>query len=90
MQLEDMIERNLDIPEPSPPDAIAKQYKRGWAFYGVDVDPRQLSTKAKRINITVPEGALYLIDRAAKKANTNRSSFLYEAALAKIESLGSE
>ena len=87
MQLEDMIERKLEIAEPSSPESIAKQFKKGWVFYGVDVDPQQLSTKAKRINITVPEGALYLIDRAAKRENTNRSSFLYEAALSKIDSL---
>ena len=85
LQLEDMIERNQDLPEPSSPEDIARQYKRGWAFYGIDVDLKQLSTKARRINITIPEGVLYLIDRAAKKSHSNRSAFLTEAALSKIQ-----
>jgi len=83
LQLEDMIKRNLDLPKPSSIEDFMNDYP-GWAFVGVEVDPQQLSTKAKRINITVPEGALYLIDRAAEKAHTNRSAFLYESALARI------
>ena len=80
MQLEDMIERKLDLPEPSPPEELAraKEFK-GWMFVGVDVDPQQLSTKAKRINITIPEGVLYMVDRAAAKSHTTRSAFLTDA-----------
>ena len=85
LQLEDMIERNLELPDPSPPEKLAKKY-RGWMFVGLDVDPQQLSTKAKRINVTIPEGVLYMIDRAAEKSHTNRSAFLTEAALTKIKS----
>lgn len=84
LQLEDMIERKQDLPEPSPPEDIAKRFKKGWVFYGVDVEPQQLSTKTKRINITIPEGVLYLIDRAAEKSHSNRSAFITDAALSKI------
>jgi predicted RNase H-like HicB family nuclease len=84
MQLEDMIDRGLDVPDPSAPDAVAEQFP-GWALAAVEVDPRQLSKKAKRVNVTIPEGVLYLIDREAKKVHSNRSAFLTEAALMKIQ-----
>jgi len=84
LQLEDMIDRNLELPEPSVPEDFLAEFS-GWAYVGINVDPQQLSTKAKRINITIPEGALYLIDRATEKAHTNRSAFLYESALSRIQ-----
>ncbi len=84
LQLEDLIERKQALPEPSPPEDIAKQYGKGWVLVGVEVDPQQLSTKAIRINVTIPEGALYMIDRAAEESHLNRSAFLTEAALQKI------
>ena len=68
LQLQDMIDRKLELPNPSAPEALAKKY-RGWMFVGIDVDPQQLSTKARRINITIPEGALYMIDRAADRTD---------------------
>lgn len=56
-----------------------------WAF--VDIDLSQMSGKAKRINITMPERVLSLIDLYAKNhAIKNRSSFLADAALSYMES----
>lgn len=56
-----------------------------WAF--VDIDLSQISGKAKRINITMPERVLSLIDLYAKNhAIKNRSSFLADAALNYMES----
>ncbi|HAT1130579.1 TPA: type II toxin-antitoxin system HicB family antitoxin [Legionella pneumophila] len=56
-----------------------------WAF--VDIDLSQISGKAKRINITMPERVLSLIDLYAKNhAIKNRSSFLADAALSYMES----
>ena len=81
MQLEDMIERKLDLPEPSLPEELAKAKEfKGWMFVGVEVDPQQLSTKAKRINVTIPQGVLYMVDKAAKRNHTTRSAFLTDAA----------
>jgi hypothetical protein len=55
-----------------------------WAF--IDIDLSQISGKAKRINITMPERVLNLIDLYAKShAIKNRSSFLADAALSYIE-----
>ena len=56
-----------------------------WAF--VDIDLSQISGKAKRINITMPELVLSLIDLYAKNHSIkNRSSFLADAALSYMES----
>jgi hypothetical protein len=56
-----------------------------WAF--IDIDLSQISGKAKRINITIPERVLSLIDLYAKNhAIKNRSSFLADAALSYMES----
>jgi len=55
-----------------------------WAF--VEVDLSQISGKAKRVNISMPERILNLIDLFAKNhAIKNRSSFLTDAALSYIE-----
>ncbi|KTD62663.1 type II toxin-antitoxin system HicB family antitoxin [Legionella shakespearei] len=55
-----------------------------WAF--IDIDLSQISGKAKRINITMPERVLSLIDLYAKNhAIKNRSSFLADAALSYME-----
>ena len=51
-----------------------------WAL--IDVDLAQLSGKVKRINITIPEHVLNLIDLYSKShAIKNRSAFLANAAL---------
>ncbi len=56
-----------------------------WAF--IDIDLSQISGKAKRINITMPERVLSLIDLYAKNhAIKNRSSFLSDAALSYMDS----
>ena len=56
-----------------------------WAF--VDIDLSQISGKAKRVNITLPERILNLIDLYGKShAIKNRSAFLTDAALSYMES----
>ena len=55
-----------------------------WAF--VDIDLSLISGKAKRVNITIPERVLSLIDLYAKSHTIkNRSSFLTDAALSYME-----
>ncbi len=63
-----------------------ESYRDGvWAF--VDVDLSQISGKAKRVNITLPERVLNLIDLYSRShAVKNRSSFLADAALSYIDS----
>ena len=51
-----------------------------WAF--VDVDLSKLSTKAERINITMPSYVLTRVDAFAESRHETRSGFLARAALA--------
>lgn len=71
------------VPAVNEVDFFLKQdeYKDGiWAL--VEIDLSQLSGKAKRINITLPEKILNLIDLYAKNhAIKNRSALLADAAM---------
>jgi len=56
-----------------------KEYKGGtWAL--VDVDLSRLDSKVKRINITMTERVIALIDEEAKREGETRSGFLAKAA----------
>ena len=62
-----------------------KDYEDGiWAL--IDIDLTQISGKAKRVNITLPERILNLIDLYGKNHSIkNRSVFLADAALSYME-----
>lgn len=62
-----------------------EDYKHGvWAI--IEIDLTEISGKAKRINITIPERVLNLIDLYIKShAVKNRSSFLTDVALCYID-----
>ncbi len=85
--LEGLLMDNESIPASTTVDHWInnKKYQDGvWAF--VDIDLSQISGKAKRINITMPERVLSLIDLYAKNHSIkNRSSFLADAALSYME-----
>lgn len=84
-QLEKMATKRQALPKPSHPEEVIKRLEKGWICYGIDIEPHHFLTKAKRINITVPEGVLHTIDQEAKKRHQNRSAFLAEAALSAAE-----
>lgn len=50
----------------------------------VDIDVSRIAGPAVRINITIPRRDLEIIDAAAKRAGSNRSSFLRDSALQAI------
>ena len=50
-----------------------------WALVGVDLS--KLASKAKRINITLPERVLALVDEQAKREGESRSGLLARAVL---------
>ncbi|QBR83836.1 type II toxin-antitoxin system HicB family antitoxin [Legionella israelensis] len=85
--LEGLLLDNESIPVGSSMDSWVdnEEFKEGvWAF--VDIDLSQISGKAKRVNITIPERVLNLIDLYAKSHSIkNRSSFLADAALSYME-----
>ena len=84
LQLEDILERGGELPEPRSPVDFMDEYP-GWSLTSVAVDPQQLSNKAVRINITMPEGLLYAVDIAAKGQRMKRSAFLAQAAAEKLK-----
>ena len=51
----------------------------------VDLSKIALSGKPVRLNVSIPERAVALIDRAAKRAGMSRSGFLTTAALTYAE-----
>ena len=60
-----------------------RDYEDGvWAL--VDVDISKLSSKAKRVNITVPERVLAIVDEAAAREGETRSGLLARAALSYV------
>lgn len=62
---------------------VGDSYKDGiWAL--VDVDISKLSSRAKRINITVPERVLAIVDEAAAREGETRSGLLARAALSYV------
>lgn len=70
------------IPEPGLIENHKKnhQYDNGvWAI--VTIDLAELSGKAKRVNITVPERFLHQLDHFAKKKGESRSGLFVSAAM---------
>ena len=59
-------------------------YKGGiWALVNVDIS--KLSSKTKRINITLPAPVLAILDEAAAREGETRSGLLARAALSYVE-----
>ncbi len=75
-----------DMPPPSPLDVIARrpEIKDAVPFL---VELKEPSDKVIRINITVPERVLNLIDAAAAPMGGNRSAFMVIAAEEKARTL---
>ncbi len=68
------------IPTPSHIDIhkINTEYQNGiWAL--IEVDISKLSLKSKRINITMPERLIRVVDQYAKKYGSSRSGLLTQA-----------
>ena len=82
LHLEGLLEDGEPLPEPSPIEALRQrpEYANGiWAL--IDVDLSRISGRARRINITLPERVLRIIDEAAKRSGESRSGYLARAAL---------
>lgn len=80
--LEGMLADGDPIPEQTPIAEHQKDpaFKDGtWAL--VEVDLSHLSGEVRRINVSLPERILAIIDRAAKEEGESRSGFLAHAAL---------
>ena len=70
------------IPQPSQIETHkdAPDYKDGiWALVSVDLS--EISGKAKRVNVTIPQRFLQQFDKFAKKRGESRSGFIVSAAM---------
>ncbi len=86
--LEDRIDAGQAPPPPSKLDELRRRKVwRGWTWAVVDVDLTKLSTKAVRLNITLPDRLLHTIDAYAERHGETRSGFLARAAM---EAMASE
>lgn len=69
------------IPGPSAPEAWAGQENFEGGFWMlVDIDLSKVSSKAIRLNISLPESLVHRIDAMAKEDNLPRSALLATAA----------
>jgi len=75
-------DRTDAIPRPSALADLSKLKKYAkWTWALVNVDLSKVSTKAARINITIPDRLLSAIDDYAKVHGETRSGFLTRAAV---------
>ena len=83
--LDVMVEDGMPIPLPctEPPQDLG----RNELLVAIEVDLSKiaLSGKPVRLNVSIPERAVALIDRAVKRAGMSRSGFLTTAALTYAE-----
>ncbi|MET0256511.1 MAG: type II toxin-antitoxin system HicB family antitoxin [Luteibacter sp.] len=86
LYLEDAIEGGTIPPKAS---LLAELRSRpdfqGWTWALANVDLSKLSTKAVRVNITVPDRLLSAIDAYAERHGETRSGFLTRAAMEAME-----
>ncbi|MDT8376498.1 MAG: type II toxin-antitoxin system HicB family antitoxin [Mariprofundaceae bacterium] len=80
--IEHLIESGEAISEPKSIEQHQNNTDyRGWLWAISTVDLAQLKEPCRRINITIPERVLAMVDLAAKKAGESRSGYLAAAAL---------
>lgn len=80
--LEDVVTDGKAPPAASTLESLRRRKEyRGWTWALVSVDLSKLSTKAVRVNITVPDRLLAAIDTYAEKNGETRSGFLTRAAM---------
>ena len=77
---------DMEIPSPTPIDQLAHDPAyEGGAWMLIDIDLSRISTRVKRVNITLPENLLKSIDKYAESHHMSRSAFLARAAGRYIE-----
>ena len=82
LHLEDATDSSRAPPVASALEALRRRKEwRGWTWGVVEIDIAKLSTKATRVNITLPDRLLDTIDRHARQHGETRSGFLARAAI---------
>ncbi len=78
--IELMVEHGEPVPEPGPPDAPVPDWLGDVEIVTRVLVPVEMPGRAVRLNITLDEGLVRRIDRAARALGMSRSGFLAEAA----------
>lgn len=84
--LEGLLMDGEPIPERAPVEThqVNLEHKDGiWAL--IEVDVSKLSSRTRRVNITVPERVLAIVDKMAAREGETRSGLLARAALSYAE-----
>jgi len=85
LHLEGMEDDGEPLPEPSTLEAImADRENRSGVVVLIDA-PRQKAARTVRVNVTMPEDELEVIDRFAAEHGYTRSGFLLRAARREME-----
>ncbi len=85
LQLEEYLDNGQPFPQPSPMEDLRHQQAyEGFIWSITKVDVSKLSGKSTRVNISLPERILQLIDAAAERDGETRSGFIARAALGHI------
>lgn len=84
--LEGLLLDGETIPETQPIETHRSNLEfAGGVWALVEADVTKLSGKTVRVNITLPERVLAIIDDAAARRGTSRSALLTQAAMREIE-----
>ena len=82
LHLEDMLADGDVVPVMSDLGCLQEDADQdGGVWHLVEIDPTKISGKARRVNVTIAENLLTVIDGYAATANMSRSGFLAEAAM---------
>jgi predicted RNase H-like HicB family nuclease len=85
LHLEGLIEEGQPVPRPGTIERYKDDPEYGGGLWAVvSVSKANLRTKARRINITMPERVIDAVDRFARTENETRSGLLAKAAAAYI------
>lgn len=72
---------DMDIPAATSPDAwLHDERFQGGYWMLINIDLSKISTRAVRLNISLPENLVHRIDVVAKAQHLSRSAFLAKAA----------
>ncbi|HZU89282.1 MAG TPA: type II toxin-antitoxin system HicB family antitoxin [Stellaceae bacterium] len=81
LHVEGMVENSEPLPEPSPPDAPLPDWLADLPDHTVArvLIPVEIRGRAVRVNITLDEGLLARLDKAARAEGETRSGFIARA-----------
>ena len=88
LHIDGMIEDGEPLPEPRSVERLRADEPEWMDGALLALIPVEVSGKALRVNISLDEGLLSLIDRAAARGGQTRSGFLASAARERIKEMG--